>query len=119
VRALAILLALPAACHNQPQTTANAQVPAAVKAAPPRNDLQVAEDAVRTQLGHAEGLSFANAAVHRDQRIPIVCGEVVRGTQRERYIVVDGRGAWVESEMRPGEMERAVHEFCRGSGAQG
>lgn len=114
MRALAVLLVLPAACQNQPRTAANDAAPANVAVAPPpRNDLQVAEEAVRRQLGNAQGLSFANAVAHRDQRIAIVCGEVTRAGRQERYIVVDGRGAWVESEMRPGEMDRAVNEFCR------
>ena len=113
MKALAILLTLPAACQNQPQATANAQPSANVVEAPPRNDVQVAEDAVRRQLGSTNGVSFANAVAHRDDRIAIVCGEISRGGRRERYIVVDGRGAWVESEMRPGEMERAMREFCR------
>lgn len=115
MRALAVLLALPAACHNQPETAAaNAQPPAnAVAPAPTRNDLQVAEETVRRQLGNAQGLSFANAVAHRDDRIAIVCGQVTRAGRQERYIVVDGRGAWLESEMRPGEMDRAVSEFCR------
>ncbi|HYD12044.1 MAG TPA: hypothetical protein VEC11_04280 [Allosphingosinicella sp.] len=112
MRALAVLLALPAACQNQPQPAANA-VPAANAAIPPaRNDLQVAEDSVRSQLGNGQDLTFANAVAHRDDRIAIVCGEVTRAGRSERYIVVDGRGAWVESEMRPGEMDRAVREFC-------
>lgn len=114
MRALAVLLALPAACQNQPQTVANAVPPATAVAAPaPRNDLQVAEDVVRRQLNNAPGLSFANGAVWRDDRIAIVCGEVTRDGRRERYIVVDGRAAWIDSEMRPGEMARAVSEFCR------
>jgi hypothetical protein len=114
---LAVLLALPAACQNQPQAAANAQPPARAVAAPPRNDLQVAEDSVRRQLGNGQDASFANQVAYRDDRIAIVCGEVVRGGRRERYIAVDGRGAWLESEMRPGEMDRAVREFCR-AGAQ-
>ena len=112
MRALALLLALPAACQNQPQPAVNAPAPANVVEAPPRNDLQVAEDLVRRQVGNTPGLSFANAVAHRDNRIAVVCGEVMRAGRRERYIVVDGRGAWLESEMRPGEMDRAVREFC-------
>lgn len=116
MRALAVLLALPAACQNQPQAAVNAQPPAkAVEA--PRNDLQVAEDTVRHQLGNVQDASFANAAAYRDDRIAIVCGEVSRAGRRERYIAVDGRAAWLESEMRPGEMDKAVREFCR-AGAQ-
>ena len=118
MRALAVLLALPAACQNQPQPAANAVLPAKAAEAPPvRTDLQAAEDVVRRQLNNPPGLSFANGAVWRDQRIAIVCGEVMRDGRRERYIVVDGRAAWVESEMQPGEMARAVSEFCR-SGAR-
>lgn len=113
MRALAILLALPAACQNQPPAAANAQPPAKAVEAPPRNDLQVAEDSVRRQLGNMQAPSFANEVAYRDERIAIVCGEVTRGGRRERYIAVDGRGAWLESEMRPGEMDRAVREFCR------
>lgn len=113
MRALIVLLALPAACQNQPQAAANTQPAANAVAAPPRNDLQVAEDRVRSQLGNAPGLSFSDAVTHRDDRIAIVCGRLTRAGRSERYIVVDGRGAWVESEMRPGEMDRAVHEFCR------
>jgi hypothetical protein len=117
VRALAVLLALPAACQNQPQAAANAQPPAKAVEAPPRNDLQIAEEAVRRQLDNAQGASFANEVAFRDDRIAIVCGEVMRDGRRERYIAVDGRGAWLESGMRPGEMDRAVREFCR-AGAQ-
>ena len=112
MRALAVLLALPAACQNQPQAAANAQPARAVEAPPQHNDLEVAEAVVRRQLGNANGLSFANATAWRDDRIAIVCGQVIRAGRSERYIVVDGRGAWVESEMRPGEMDRAVREFC-------
>ena len=113
MRALAVLLALPAACQNQPQVAAEAPAPANVVEVPARNDLQVAEDMVRRQLGAAQGLSFSNAVAYRDDRISIVCGEVSQAGRSERYIVVDGRGAWVESGMRPGEMDRAVREFCR------
>ena len=112
MRALAALFALPAACQNQPEAAANV-LPVANAATPlPRNDLQVAEDTVRGQLGNARDLTFSNAIAHRDDRITIVCGQVARAGRSERYIVVDGRGAWLESEMRPGEMDRAVREFC-------
>ena len=119
MRALAVLLALPAACQNQPQPGANVLPPArAAEAPPPRTDLQTAEDAVRRQLNDPPGLSFANATAFRDDRIAIVCGELTRNGRRERYIVVDGRGAWLESEMRPGEMDHAVGEFCRAGARQ-
>jgi hypothetical protein len=112
VRALAILLALPAACQNEPPAAANAQPAANVVAPPVLNDLQTAEATVRNQLGNPRELSFSDAVAHRDNRIAIVCGQVSRAGRSERYIVVDGRGAWLESEMRAGEMDRAVREFC-------
>jgi hypothetical protein len=118
VRAVAVLLALPAACQNPPQPAASAPAPANAVEAPPRNDLQRAEDTVRAQLGNAQDAAFANAVAHRDDRIAIVCGQVNRAGRSERYIVVDGRGAWLESEMRPGEMDRAVREFCRTGAAR-
>lgn len=115
MRALAVLLALPAACQNQPPQAANAAPPANVTLAwaPPRNDVQIAEDRVREQLRNPAGLSFANGVAYRGGGIAVVCGELTRNGQRERYIAVDGRGAWLESEMRPGQMEPAVREFCR------
>lgn len=118
MRALAVLLALPAACQNPSPAAVNAGNPANdVVAAPPRNDLQRAEDSVRGQLGNGQGASFANSVAYRDDRIAVVCGELRRGGRSERYIAVDGRGAWLESEMRPGEMDRAVREFCRPAAA--
>ncbi len=112
MRALAVLLALPAACQNQPEAANNAVAAANTAVPPARNDLQIAEDTVRSQLGNAQELGFANAVAYRDDRIAIVCGEVRRAGRSERYIAIDGRGAWLESEMRPGEMDRAVREFC-------
>ena len=114
MRALAVLLALPAACQNQPEKAANAATAAGAVVPLARNDLQVAEDTVRRQLGNPAGLGFANAVAHRDDRIAIVCGELTNSGRRERYIVIDGRAAWLESGMRPGEMDRAVREFCSG-----
>ena len=118
MRALGALLLLPAACQNQPQAVANAQptANAVVPAAPPRDDLARARQVVQRQLGNAQGLTFADTSIFGDERVPIVCGKVGRDGRNERFIVVDGRGAWIESEMRPGQMDRAVREFCVGAG---
>lgn len=116
MRALAVLLALPAACQNQPQAAVNAPAPAnAVQTAPPpRSPTQVAEDIVRRRLGNTRPLSFANARVYRGRGVPIVCGEVAQGERRGRYIAIDGRDAWLELEgdLPPGQMDAAVREFC-------
>lgn len=118
MRALAVLLALPAACQNQPQAAANAQPPANVvqAVAPPRSPALVAEDIVRRRLGNTRPLSFANAAVYRGQGVPIVCGEVIQSGRRGRYIAIDGRDAWLELEgdLPPAQMDAAMREFCTG-----
>lgn len=116
MRALAILLALPAACQNQPQPAANAQlVNFAQPAAPaPRDEVAVAEQVVRRQLRDPSGLVFSGARVRRDQGIPIVCGQVSRNGRSERYVVIDARGAWLESEVRPGTMDTTFREYCGG-----
>ena len=44
--------------------------------------------------------------------MPIVCGDTSRGGRRQRYIVVNREDAFVEPQMRPGQMDRAVAEFC-------
>ena len=116
MRPLVALLLLPAACQNQPQTVANAQpaAPAAANAVQPRDDLGRARQAVQRRLGNVEDLVFTDGRVYGDARVPIVCGTVIRDRGRgERYIVVGGEEAFVEPRMRPGEMDRAVAEFCR------
>ena len=117
MRALAVLLALPAACQNQPEAAANAQPPAnaAQAVAPaPRDPLQIAEEIVRRKLGAARPLRFANARVYRGQGVPIVCGEVTRGAESGRYVAIDGRDAWLELEgdLPPAQMDAVIREFC-------
>ncbi len=40
------------------------------------------------------------------------CGAYQQGGARHRYIVVAGDQAFVEPQMRAGEMERAWSEYC-------
>lgn len=110
-------LSLLAACRTEPAPANNMAAPQ-VNAAAPADDRGVAERVVRRQLGNPRGLGFSNARVHVTGRVPIVCGDFERGGRRERYIVVDGEAAWIESQMRPGEMDRAVREHC-GDGERG
>ena len=88
--------------------------------APPADDRAVAEQVVRRQLRNPPGLTFSNARVQSPprRRVPIVCGDIERNGRRERYIVVDGEAACIESQMRAGEMDRAVREHC-GDGERG
>jgi hypothetical protein len=112
-------LSLLAACQNQPAPANNNAAAPQVKAVtPPADDRAVAERVVRRQLHNPPGLAFSNARVLVTDGVPIVCGDVERGGRRERYIVVDGEAAWIESEMRAGTMDQAVREQC-GDGERG
>ncbi|MEA3014778.1 MAG: hypothetical protein QOD42_3323 [Sphingomonadales bacterium] len=111
-------LALLAACQNQPAPANEVAAPQVKAVAPPADDRAVAERVVRRQLGNPPGLTFSNARVHGTPRVPIVCGDVEHGGRRERYIVLAGEAAWVESQMRAGTMDEAVREQC-GDGERG
>ena len=107
-----------AACQNQPAPANNVAAPQANSATSPADDRAVAEQVVRRQLRNPPGLIFSNARVIDPGRVPIVCGDIERNGRRERYIVVDGEMAYIESQMRAGEMEHAVREQC-GDGERG
>jgi hypothetical protein len=109
-------LCLLAACQGPPGANNQAAPPPEANAVQPANDVARAEQVVRRQLGNPQGLAFSNAARHETDRVPIVCGEFTQGGRRERYIVVDGERAWIESQMRAGEMVRAIREFCGAPG---
>jgi hypothetical protein len=111
-------LSLLAACQSQPAPANNAAAPQVKAVAPPADDRAVAERVVRRQLHNPPGLIFSNARVIDPGRVPIVCGDVERNGRRERYIVVDGEAAWIESQTRPGTMDQAVREHC-GDGERG
>lgn len=110
-------LSLLAACQNQPAPANKVAAPPARAVRPP-DDRAVAERVVRRQLDNPPGLTFLNARVLVTDRVPIVCGDVERGGRRERYIVVAGEAAWVESQMAAGEMDRVVRRHC-GDGERG
>lgn len=114
--ALAPLLLL-AACQR-------AEPPAnQAEAAPPpqpttAGDISAAEDLVRRRLGGRE-IRFSGARRSASEGVSIVCGFYEQEGARRRYIVVGDEDAFVESQMVPGEMERAVREFCREGGDNG
>ena len=114
-------LLLLAACQNRPAPANNAAASQAKAVTPPADDRAVAERIVRRQLRNPAGLTFSNPRVHvtaAPGRVPIVCGDIERNGRRERYIVVDGEAAYIESQMRAGEMDRAFREQC-GDGERG
>jgi hypothetical protein len=107
------LLAAPfllAACQ-QAEAPANKAAPAP-KAAD-GGDVAGAERLVRARIGAGGEVRFFDARRSASEGVPIVCGFYEQAGQRRRYIVVGGEDAFVEPQMRAGEMDRAVAEFCR------
>ena len=109
-----VLAPLLAACQQTEAPAGNqvAQAPAP-KQAVPESDVSAAERLVRARLGAAgAAVRFVAASRSASQGVPIVCGAYEQGGARQRYIVVNRDDTFVEPQMRPGQMERAVAEFC-------
>jgi hypothetical protein len=100
-----------AACQ-QAAAPANNQVaaPPPQKAAP-ESDVSAAQRLVRARLGGAE-VHFLAASRSASDGVPIVCGSYEQGGRTQRYVVVNREDAFVEPQMQPGQMDRAVAEFC-------
>jgi len=98
-----------AACQ-QAEAPANQAAPA--PRAPSNGDVAAAERVVRARLGTTGETHFFGARRSASEGVPIVCGLYRQGGVRHRYIVVGGEEAFIEPQMREGEMDRAVAEFC-------
>ena len=107
-----LLVPLLAACQ-QAEAPANNQAaaPPPQKAAP-ESDVSAAERIVRARLAVRGEVRFVGARRSASEGVPVVCGLYELGGNRQRYIVVNSEDAFVEPQMRPGEMDRAVAEFC-------
>lgn len=104
------------ACQGEAPVADKVEPP---KAPAPETETAVAERLVRARLGAAGEIRFAAATRAESDGVPIVCGAYEQGGMRQRYIVVARDRAFIEPQMRAGEMDRAVAEFCRGSGERG
>ena len=104
-----------AACQ-QPETPGNnqvAQAPGPQKALP-ESDVSTAQRLVRARLGAGGGdIRFVEVRRSASEGVPIVCGSYEQGGRRQRFIVVAGEDTFVEPQMRPGQMDLAVAEYCR------
>ncbi len=109
--ALAALLLL-AACQRA-ETPANQAEAAPPKQSAAEGDVRAAERLVLQRLGAAAEVRFAGATRSASDGVRIVCGRYDQAGVTHRYIVVGDQEAFVESQMAPGEMDRAVAEFCR------
>ena len=107
-------LLLLAACQRE-QAPANDVAPAPKQAAP-EGDVGAAERLVRQRVGNAGEIRFSGATRSASEGVPIVCGSYEQSGARHRYIVVGREEAFIEPQMRAGEMERAVAIFCREGG---
>ena len=103
-----------AACQRE-QAPANEAAPAP-KQATPEGDVGAAERLVRQRIGNGGEVRFSSATRSGADGVPIVCGAYEQSGARHRYIVVGREEAFIEPQMRAGEMDRAVAEFCREGG---
>jgi hypothetical protein len=107
--ALALLILL-GACRQAEAPAQKAPTPAPAPQA--EGDVGAAQRLVRQRLGGAGEVRFADAQRRAAGGVEIICGVYEQAGVRQRYIVVGGDRAFVEPQMRPGEMERAYGEFC-------
>jgi hypothetical protein len=112
VRLLAAPLLL-TACQQAgaPANNQVAQAPAPQKAAP-ESDVSAAERLVRARIAAGGAARFIDARRSASDGVPIVCGAYEQAGRRQRYVVVNGEEAFVEPQMRAGQMDRAIAEFC-------
>ena len=115
--ALAPLLLL-AACQRA-EAPANQAEAAPARQPAAEGDVGAAERLVRQRLGAGAEVRFAGAVRGASDGVRIVCGRYEQAGASHRYIVVGDQEAFVESQMAPGEMDRAVAEFCREGGDNG
>ena len=112
MRAAFALVILLAACQRA-EAPANQAAPAPPATTPaPAGDVSAAERLVRQRIGATGEVQFADAQRRAANGVPIICGAYQQGGARHRYIVVAGDQAFVEPQMRAGEMERAWSEYC-------
>jgi hypothetical protein len=116
VKLLAVPLLL-SGCQQAEAPVSNEAAAAPVpQKAVPETDVSAAERLVRARIASGGAARFIDARRSASDGVPIVCGAYEQGGRRQRYVVVNGEEAFVEPQMRAGQMDRAVAEFC-GQGA--
>ena len=108
-----VLAPLLAACQQSSAPASNQAAAAPAQKAAPVSDVSTAQQRVLARLGAGAQVHFLNVRRSASEGVPVICGTYEQGGARQRYIVVNGEDAFVEPQMRPGEMDRAVAEFCR------
>jgi hypothetical protein len=103
-----------AACQSNPAANNQAEATAETNntAAAQESDVEAAQRLVRAQVAERGAVRFGQPQTGRRENVTVVCGSYNQSGRDHRYIVVDREDVFVEPEMRAGEMERAVREFC-------
>jgi hypothetical protein len=109
MRAALVALLMLAGCR-QAEAPANKAAPAPAPAVV--GDVSAAQHLVRQRLGATAEIRFTEVQRRASDGVPIICGAYEQGGARQRYIVVGGEEAFVEPQMRAGEMERAFGHYC-------
>jgi hypothetical protein len=110
MRAALVVLLMLSACRQ-----AEAPANKAAAAPPPPTvlgDVGTAEHLVRQRIGNNAQVRFTEVRRRAADGVPIICGAYQQGGARQRFIVVGGEEAFVEPQMRAGEMERAFGHYC-------
>ncbi len=116
---LIVTAAALAACQSNPAANNQAEAaPETNQAAAPETDVAAAQRLVRQRIGSNGEVGFGQAQSGDREGVNVVCGSYRQSGREHRYIVVNRDDVFVESEMQPGEMPRAVAEFC-GDGERG
>jgi hypothetical protein len=106
-----LIAPLLAACQQAIPSNHQAASPPAPRQATPEGDVAAAQRLVRGRLSGAE-VHFLAASRSASEGVPIICGSYEQGGRTQRYVVVNREEAWVEPQMRPGQMDLAVAEYC-------
>ena len=101
-----------AACQ-QAEAPANQVAAAPPQKAAPETDVGAAQRLVRARIASGGDIRFLGVTRSASKGVPIVCGSYEQAGRRQRYIVVNREDVFVEPQMRPGQMDGAVAEFCR------
>ena len=118
--ALVIAAAALSGCQSNPAANNQAEAaPETNRVAAPETDVAAAERLVRQRAGGNGGeIRFGRPQTGAREGVTVVCGSYNQGGREQRYIVVNREDVFIEPEMAPGQMPRAVAEFC-GDGERG
>ena len=91
---------------------------AAAKAPAPASGPEAAAQRLVRQRLRGGDVRFEESHAYAHGTASVVCGAYSQpGRPHQRFVAVSGVDVWIEGEMAPGQMDRAVAEFCRDAAA--